>query len=261
MSIINQLVSKDYVVTPFVQVINGNTIAGYLFSPIPSRFNNCLIIACHGGFALAKENDVASYADAAWYAKQGFGIFLIKYDQDSIQGMRTTTLMADVREVRDAAIIFSNKFPRVKIFLMGTSRGSFVSQWAMILYGGMFRAGAHLVGPTFLPDFFSHLRARKIFPEVTVGNNIGLDVLCPYFDWSKDKVLSSTVSSSDQLKLKPALLIYGLTDQVVPWQQGQMLADGCGLTRDKNFFLLDGGHGLGMDQPAMQIVGEFFLTN
>lgn len=261
MNFIDKLSSNKYTVIPIVQVIDGNQVAGFLFTPDPKKFNGRLIIYCHGGFSLAKENDITEYADVVWYAQQGFSIFLLKYDRDSIQGMRTTTLKNDAKEAFDAARIFRARFPRVKIFILGASRGCSVAMWMMIWYPDLFSAGAYLVGPTYLPDWFNYLREKKIFPETTIGNNIGFDLLRPYFNWSGDEVLSSTTSSPDLLKMKPMLLVYGLQDLVVPWQQGQMLADECELTKGKDFFVLNSGHGLGRDQLTMELVGSFFLRN
>ena len=262
MNFIDKLSSNKYTVIPIVQVIDGNQVAGFLFTPDPKKFNGRLVIYCHGGFSLAKENDITEYADVVWYAQQGFSVFVLKYDRDSVQGMRETTLMNDVREAFDATRIFKDRFPKVKRYLLGASRGSFVAQWTMISHPDMFSGGAYLVGPTDLVDFFLHLREKKIFPEITVGNTIGLDLICPYFNWSGNEEVSSTTAAAfTLLKSKPILLIYGSQDLVVPWQQGEMLAGLCGLEKGKEFFVLPSGHGLGRDQLTMELVGSFFLRN
>ncbi len=269
MGFVDQLLPKKYTMQPFVQKIDGNTVVGYLFTP-KKGYNGRLIIDCHGGFSLAKQNDVESYTDVTWYCGEcGFAVFVLKYDKDSIQGMKEATLKRDVVEAYDAARIFKKRFPNAKIYLLGASRGSWVAQWTMIAYPEMFQAGAYLVGPTYLPSFFANVREKKIFPEVTVGERIGLDLIHPYFCWHDgDEENSSSnlfpycsTDSSFQncLNSKPMLLIYGLQDPTVPWQQGQMLADACGLTRGKEFYILNYNHGLGRELEAMKLVRDFFF--
>ncbi len=262
MGFVDQLWGKKYTMQPFVQDIEGNRVAGYLFTP-KKGYNGRLIIDCHGGFSLAKENEVESYTDVVWYCEQGFAVFVLKYDKDSVQGMKEATLTNDTREAYDAASIFKKRFPNVKIYILGASRGAWVEQWLMIWYPEMFQGGAYLVGPTHLPSFFQNVREKKIFPEVTKGENIGLDLIEPYMNWTGREELSSTTfdGGPSLLKAKPMLLIYGLQDPTVPWQQGQILADACGLTKGKEFFVLNYNHGLAREMEAMKLVANFFLKN
>jgi predicted peptidase len=250
---------KKYDMIPFKETIDGNAVGGFLFTPKKNP-NGRIIIYCHGSFSLAKENQVESYSDVVNYVESGFIVFVLKYDKDSVQGMKEATTLLDAKEAYDAARIFKRRLPKAKIYLVGASRGSWVAQNTMIEYSPMFDGGIYLVGPTNLPTLGEYFRKNKIFPDVTIGDKIGMDLIWPYFNYKNDEVLSSTTTYATKLNAKSMLLIYGQQDIVIPQEQGLKLAELCCLVLGKNFFLVKGGHGLGNTSGTVNLIKTWILS-
>ncbi len=244
-NLINCINPQNFEVIPFKEEVEGNSISAYLYIPKPLKnWNGQAIVILHGAFHLAGYKD---YEDAKAYANMGFGILLLKYDNE-----KSIDLVKDRKEVLDAVKRFREKYPQIKkLNLMGVSRGGFVAFHVWLVASGLFDKAAILVAPAHLPSMRESLVKNGLWKHI--------EPYWSYFHFPGDEETSSPVHYIPAMREGSLMVFYGLKDNTVPADQGERLAKAWGLVKGKNFLTFNYGHGLAREKDVQEIIRAFFL--
>jgi dipeptidyl aminopeptidase/acylaminoacyl peptidase len=218
---------------------NEHKVEGYMFTP-PVFKKDKLIICCHGGWASFP--DIPDFDDVNYYVRNGYNVFILRYDDEFTPEPMDLDIEKDVKDVYYTRNWYVDEFKA--IILLGVSRGGFVALHSSIKH-----------------DLFDLVIAGCAPSDIEAWDAWGVFKLIgeqakPYFyQWS------SPIKDAEILGERNLLLIHGVDDDLVPVSQAINLFKEINkfyqhinpLCVDLELFS-DRGHALMNDKPVLRYV-------
>ncbi len=221
--------------------VDEHKVEGYMFTP-PIFNNNKLIIYCHGGWATFP--DVPKFVDVDYYVRCGYNVFVLRYDDEFTPEPMDLDLEKDVADVYYARMYYVTKwvgFGFKATILIGVSRGGFVALHSSIKHD-LFDLVVIGCAPSDI----------EAWDKWGVFKLIGEGVKSYFYQWP------SPINNALILSKQPLILIHGMKDDIVPFDQSANLAREILLYAESVRLRLfsDRGHALMNDKLVLKYIAK-----